>query len=251
MIINFSYKGLIVLISFVFLFPIIQKQWFNLYLFNINNFSLYYILYYISGIVCPLIVIANSLKNLTYYNFKKVKLDVNKVIKGKILLILILVTLTPLSLLIINYFYINLDLIFKVFLKKDFHLHINNLQNFYLFLFIFILLIFNKTRYFIKKFILLNYLFVTFIIWNMHVNNISVSHKLRINGYLNIENSNVINITFLLLIEIIYYFWSFISYKNNLSDWAVPFPLKKNLYSFIKIIVSYLFIIIYYLILDR
>jgi len=66
---------LLVTLSFLLILPFVQKQWFNLYLFNINDISFYSILYYLSGTICPSLVCLNSLKNYTYYSFNKNKIN--------------------------------------------------------------------------------------------------------------------------------------------------------------------------------
>ena len=89
----------------------------------------------------------NSLKNYTYYNFNKDKIQTIKIIKGKRLLFLVAINLLFLSYLIADYIYINFDLIFNLFLeginvpKPD----ISKLS-FFIFL-ISILLILKKSRF--------------------------------------------------------------------------------------------------------
>jgi len=75
---------LLVTLSFLLILPFIQKQWLNLYSFNINVISFYSIIYYLSGAICPSLVYINSLKNYTYYNFTKDKIHSIKLIKGKV-----------------------------------------------------------------------------------------------------------------------------------------------------------------------
>jgi len=92
-------------LSFLFILPFVQKQWFNLYSLNINDISFYSILYYLSGAICPTLVCLNSLKNYTYYNFNKDKIHSIKIIKGKRLLFLVAINLIFLSYLIADYIY--------------------------------------------------------------------------------------------------------------------------------------------------
>ena len=249
MITNSTYRGFIIIFSFVFIFPIIQKQWYNLYLFDKNGFSLSHILYYLSGIICPLFVSLYSLKNFTIYKFKNIKLDSKELLQGKNLLIIILLTLIPLSILVSNYIYINLDLILNIFFNTNLKLQTNHNLNFYLSIIILIFLIFKTTRILVKKIVLLNFFLISFILWYLQVNNIFIDNNLLIKKLVNIENLNIVNISFLLIIETIYYFWTFISYRNNLSDWSIIIPQKRDIYPVHKTIIFYLFIIVYYLIL--
>ena len=117
MIIKNNTTKLLVTLSFLLILPFIQKQWLNLYSLNINVISFYSIIYYLSGAICPFLVYKNSLKNYTYYKFNKDKIDSIKVIKGKRLLLLVAINLIFLSYLIADYIYINIDLIFNLFLE--------------------------------------------------------------------------------------------------------------------------------------
>ena len=151
MIIKNNTTNLLVTLSFLLILTFVQKQWFNLYSLNINDISFYSILYYLSGAICPFLVYLNSLKNYTYYNFYNDKIHTYKVIKGKRLLFLVAINLIFLSYLIVDYIYINFDLIFNLFLeginvpKPD----IPQLS-FFIFL-ISILLIFKKSMFLLKK----------------------------------------------------------------------------------------------------
>ena len=115
MIIKNNTTKLLVSLLFLLILPFVQKQWFNLYLFNTNRISFYSILYYFSGPICPSLICLNSLKNYTYYKFNKIQSI--KVIKGKRLLFLVAINLIFLSYFIFDYIYINFDLIFNLFLE--------------------------------------------------------------------------------------------------------------------------------------
>ncbi len=242
-------KKLLVTLSLLLILPFVQKQWFNLYSFNINDISFYSILYYLSGAICPSLVCFNSLKNYTYYSFTKDKIHSKKIIKGKRLLFLIAVNLIFLSYLIADYTYINFDLIINLFLeginipKPD----IPQLS-FFIFL-ISILLIFKKTKFLLKKIILVNFILISLYLWHLQINNISVDDQFRINRYFGLNDLNLINLLILLAIEITFYTWSFLSYKTNLSDWIVLKPQKGDFIPFLNIFIFYFFIIIYYSIL--
>ena len=246
MIIKNNSTRLLITLLFLLILPFVQKQWFNLYLFNINDISFYSILYYLSGTICPTLICLNSLNNYTYYNFNKDNIYSKKTIKGKALFLLVAINLIFLSYLIADYIYINFDLICNLFLE------VINLQKpdiFQLSLFIFlisILLIFKKSRFLFKKLILVNFILISFYIWYLQINNINVDDQFRIYRYFGLSEINLINVFILLAIEISYFTWSFLSYKTNLSDWIVHKPQKGDIIPFLNILIFYFFIIIYY-----
>ena len=116
---NSTFIRLIPIVLFVLLFPFVQKQWLNLSLLNPNNYTFYSILYCLSGITCPLLVSYYSLRDFTYYKFNNV-ININNQIKGKTLLITVILILIPLSFLSLNYLYINLDLVFKYLFDSNY-----------------------------------------------------------------------------------------------------------------------------------
>jgi len=250
LIIKNNSTNLLFTLSLLLILPFVQKQWFNLYSFNINNISFYSILYYLSGTICPSLVCLNSLKNYTYYNFNKDRTFSIKVIKGKRLLFLVAINLIFLSYLIADYIYINFDLIFNLFVeginvpKPD----IPQLS-FFIFL-ISILLIFRKSRVLLKKIILINFFLISLYLWFLQINNISVDYQFHIYRYFGLNDLNLINLFILVAIEISFYTWSFLSYKTNLSDWIVHKPQKEDVITFLNIFIFYFFIIIYYSILN-
>jgi len=241
--------NLLVSLPFIFILPFVQKQWFNLYLFNVNDISFYSILYYFSGIICPSLVCLNSLKNYTYYSFNKNKIFSKNAIKGKKLLLLITINLIFLSYFIADYIYINFDLICNILLE-DFNLPNPDIFQITIFIFLIsILLIFKKSRFLLKKLILLNFILVSLYLWHMQINNINVDDQFRIYRYFGLNDLNLINIYILVAIEISFFTWSFLSYKNNLSDWIVRQPQKGDINPFWNILIFYFLIVIYYLIL--
>ena len=249
MIIKNNTTKLLVTISFLLILPFVQKQWFNLYSLNFNDISFYSILYYLSGAICPSLVCLNSLKNYTYYSFNKNKIHSIKIIKGKRLLILVAINLIFLSYLIADYIYINFDLIFNLFLEGINVSKPDILQlSFFIFL-ISILLIFKKSRFLLKKIILVNFILISFCLWHIQINNTNVDYQFHIYRYFGLNDLNLINLFILVAIEISFYTWSFISYKTNLSDWIVPKPQKGDVIPFLNIFIFYFFIIIYYSIL--
>jgi len=240
---------LLVTLSFLLILPFVQKQWFNLYSFNINDISFYSILYYLSGTICPSLVCLNSLKKYTYYNFSKDKNHSIKIIKGKRLLFLVAINLIFLSYLIADYIYINFDLIINLSFEGI------NLPkpdapqlSFFIFL-ISILLIFKKSRFLLKKIILVNFILISLYLWHLQINNISVHDQFHIYRYFGLNDLNLINLFILVAIEISFFTWSFFSYNTNLSDWIVPKPQKGDLIPILNMFIFYFFIIIYYSIL--
>ena len=241
--------GLFVTLSFLLILPFVQKQWFNLYLFNINNISFYSFLYYLSGTICPSLICLNSLNNYTYYKFNENKIYSKKSIKGKSLLFLVAINLIFLSFLSIDYMYINFDLLSNLFLEG---LNLQKPDIFHLSLLILLVsgfLIFKKSRVLFKKLILGNFILISFYIWYLQINNINIDNQFHIYKYLGLTNLNLINVFILVAIEISYFTWSFLSYKTNLSDWIVCIPQKRDIIPFLNMFIVYFFIIVYYFIL--
>ena len=249
MIIKNNTTKLLIKLSFLLILPFIQKQWLNLYSLNTNNISFYSILYYLSGAICPSLVYVNSLKNYTYYNFTRDNFHSVKIIKGKRLLFLVAINLIFLSYLIADYIYINFDLIFNLFFEG---INISKPDipqlSFFIFL-ISILLIIEKSRFLLKKIILVNFILISFYLWHLQINNISVDDQFYIYRYFGLNDLNLINLFILVAIEISFYTWSFVSYKTNLSDWIVANPKQRDFIPFLNIFIFYFFIIIYYSIL--
>ena len=249
MIIKNNTTKLLVTLSFLLVLPFVQKQWFNLYSLNINDISFYSILYYLSGAICPSLVCLNSLKNYTYYKFDKDKIHSVKIIKGKRLLLLVAINLIFLSYLIADYIYINFDLIFNLILE-GFNVPKHDLLQLSFFIFLIsIFLIFKKSRFLLKKIILVNFILISLYLWHLQINNLSVDDQLHIYRYFGLNDLNLINLFILVTIEISFYTWSFISYKTNLSDWIVPKPRKVDIIPILNMFIFYFFIIIYYSIL--
>ena len=242
-------KNLIITLSFLLILPIVQIQWFILYLFNFNEFKIYSILYFLSGIVCPSLICLNSLNNFTYYKFNN-NLPKKRIIKGKSLLCLVAIVLVSLSYLVADYFYINLDLITNLFLER---IELQQPDLFQLSIYILLIavfLIFKKSRLLFKKLILLNYILISFCIWYSQINNINIEEQFKIYKYYELDNINLINVSILIAIEIVYFMWSYLSYKSNLSDWFTYIPKKEDMIPILKILIFYFFIIIYYSVLS-
>ena len=249
MIIKFSLARLSIIFLLVILFPLVQQQWLNLYLFDNNNFTIYKFLYYLSGLIIPIFIVINSLNKFTYYKFNYHKNTYSNNINGKLLFLTTLIVLTTLSILVSNYIFTNL----KIFLN----LFISNNENFAQFdiyhqiLFVAIIstfLIFEKTKYLIKKIILTNFFIFSIINWYSQINNSFLIENVPL--YISkFGNLNFINIIFILSIETVFYLWSYISYSTYLSDWNVPKPYKKEVIPILNIFIFYLLIILYYSIL--
>jgi hypothetical protein len=203
----------------------------------------------LSGTICPSLVCLNSFKNYTYYNFNKNEIHSKNIINGRRLLFLVAINLIFLSYFIVDYLYIHFDLIFNLFLEG---INLPNPDFLHLGLFIFlisILLIFKKSRFLLKKIILINFILISLYLWHLQINNINVDDQFHIFRYFGLNDLNLINIFILLAIEISFFTWSFLSYKTNLSDWIVQKPQKGDLIPFLNMFIFYFFIIIYYSIL--
>ena len=246
---NSAFIRLIPIVLFVLLFPFVQKQWLNLSLLNPNNYTFYSILYCLSGITCPLLVSYYSLRDFTYYKFNNV-ININNQIKGKTLLITVILILIPLSFLSLNYLYINLDLVFKYLFDSNYFQKITFIQNLYFTSVVCILFVYRNTKILIKKLTLFNFILVSSIMWYSSVNSFFFRDELLVNSLLNNNYSSILNIIFLFTFEILYYFWSYISNNNNLSNWLVPVPTQNYIVHISKVLVFFLFIIVYYSILE-
>ena len=230
----------------VIFFPLIQKQWLNLYLFDAYNFTIYKFLYYLSGIIVPGLVIIYSLKEFTYYKFNFHKLNNNTDTSGKRLFFITSIISILLSTLISSYIFINIKLLLNLFIRdNDYLVQFDIYKQIITVVIISILLILNKTKYFMKKIILINFFILSIISWYSQINNILLINIAPFNIF-KFENINFINICYLLAIETVYYVWSYISYGYFLSDWRLPRPHKKEVLSILNILIFYLLIILYY-----
>ena len=250
MIIKYSPTRLLIIFSLVILFPLVQKQWLNLSLFDTNNFTIYKILYYLSGIICPILVTIYSLNNYTYYKFNNRKVNINLEISGKSLFFISSAILFILSILLFIYFFINLRISLNLFSINNKILDYYNFNNQLLIIVaISILLIFKKLKIFLKKVTLINFFIMSIIIWYSEISNRILNDAL-IADIFKLENINFFNLFFLLLIEVFYYSWSYISYSSYLSDWKIPRPsIKNEVASIANIIFFYLLITLYYALL--
>ena len=249
MIIKNNTTKLLATLLILIILPFVQKQWFNLYLFNNNDISFYTILYYLSGTICPSIVCLNSLKKYTYYSFNKNKIYSKNVIKGKRLFFLVAINLIFLSYFIADYLYINFDLIFNLFFEGINLSKPDIIQLSFFILLISSLLIFKKSRFLLKKIILVNFILISLYLWHIQIININVDGQFHIYKYFGLNDLNLINLFILVTIEISFFTWSFLSYKTNLSDWIVRKPQKGDIIPVLNMLIFYFFIVIYYSIL--
>ena len=252
MIIKFSLLRQSIIILLVILFPLVQKQWLNLYLFDINNLSIYKLLYYLSGLIVPVLVIINSLNKFTYYKFNFHKKNNNNFdISGKSLFLITLVILSILSILISHYIFINYKIISNLLISNNEYLVQFDIDKQILFVVIIsIFLIFKKTKFLLKKITLTNFFIFSIINWYSQINNSSINDVIPFYIF-KFENINFVNIVFLLAIETMFYLWSYISYNSYLSDWNVPKPFKREVTPIFNIIIFYLLVILYYSILSK
>ena len=249
MIIKNKTTKLLVTILFLLILPLVQKQWLNLYLFNINDISFYSILYYLSGTICPSLVCLNSLRCYTYYDFNKNNIYSKNIITGKRLFFLVAINLIFLSYFIADYLYINFDLIFNLFFEGINLSKPDIIQLSFFILLISSLLIFKKSRFLLKKIILVNFILISLYLWHIQINNINLDDQFHIYKYFGLNDLNLINLFILVTIEISFFTWSFLSYKTNLSDWIVRKPQKGDIIPVLNMLIFYFFIVIYYSIL--
>ena len=129
-------------------------------------------------------------------------------------------------------------------------LEFNHLQIIFILIFSFLLLI-KKIKNKVKNLYLIYYLINFSIYWTINTYSLNISNTFIKDNYINNFissnlNFNYINIIFLFLLEILFFLWSFIAYKNNLSDWHIPIPKKSNLYPLVNIFVFYFGLIVYF-----
>ena len=227
-----------------------QDQWLNIFLLNKFEFSYYSILYFLSGFLFPIVVVNNSLSNFSDYKFSSNKYDSNKL---RYIGYLVTFTLLILSILIIRYFIFSINYIIP---QIDLNIFFDIKLQIFLLLIVMILLLINKTKRIIKRLFLLNFFIIFFISWSTYFLNLQGT-EIFINKYISDNNNyefnnlNILNISYLFILEIFYYLWSFITYQNNLSDWSITLPRRVDFIPISKITIFYLGVLIYYLIFKR
>ena len=227
-----------------------QDQWLNIFLLNKFEFSYYSILYFLSGFLFPIIVIYNSLNNFFDYKFSSNKYEINKLSS---IGYFVTFTLLILSILIIRYFIFSLNYIIpQIDLNSYFDIKLKIL----LLLIVMVLLLINKTKRIVKRLFLVIFFIIFSINWstyylNLHgIDNFIIKY-ISDNNYYDFYNLNILNISYLFILEIFYYFWSYITYQNNLSDWSITIPKRVDFIPLSKITIFYLGVLIYYLIFKR
>ena len=199
-----------------------------------------------SGYLFPSILVFYSINNFTDYQFNN---NYGKDIKNnfRYTSTIVFPILLIFSILITKY-YIYL---FSKINNASFNLlEFNHLQ-LIITLIISLLLLIKKTKNKVKNLYLIYYLFNFSIYWTINTYSLNISNTFIKDNYINnfISNNlnfNYINIVFLFLLEILFFLWSFIVYKDNLSDWRIPIPKKSNLYPLVNIFLFYFGLIVYF-----
>ena len=227
-----------------------QDQWLNIFLLNKFEFSFYSILYFLSGFLFPIVVINISLNNFFDYKFSSNKYESNKL---RSIGYLVTFTLLILSILVIRYF---IFLINYIIPQIDLNVYFDIKLKILLLLIVMILLLINKTKRIIKRIFLFNFFIICFINWSNYFLDsqgieIFINKYISNNVYYEFNNLNILNIFYLFIFEVFYYLWSFINYKNNLSDWSVTYPKRVDFIPISKIFIFYFGVLIYYLIFKR
>ena len=223
-----------------------QGQWLNISSLIDNQASIYNTLYYFSGYLFPSILVFYSINNFTDYQFNN---NYGKDIKNnfRYTSTIVFPILLIFSILITKY-YIYL---FSKINNASFNLlEFNHLQ-LIITLIISLLLLIKKTKNKVKNLYLIYYLFNFSIYWTINTYSLNISNTFIKDNYINnfISNNlnfNYINIVFLFLLEILFFLWSFIVHKDNLSDWRIPIPKKSNLYPLVNIFLFYFGLIVYF-----
>jgi len=228
----------------------VQDQWLNIFLLNQSEFSIYSILYFLSGFLFPILIINNSLSNFIDYQFSTNRFQSRKF---KDISYIVFFTLLILSILIIRYFIFSINYIIP---HIDLNIYFDIKLKLLLFLVVMILLLINKTKRFVKKLFLLNFSIICFMNWSIYFLNLQgieifINKYFTNNSYYEFNNINIVNIFYLFIFELFYYLWSFITYQNNLSDWSITYPNRTDFMPISKIIIFYLGVIIYYFIFNH
>ena len=227
-----------------------QDQWLNIFLLNKFEFSYYSILYFLSGFLFPIVVINNSLNNFSNYKFSYNKYESNKY---KSIGFIVTFTLLILSILLIRYFIFSINYVIP---QVDLNSYFDIIYSILLLLIVMILLLINKTKRIIKRLFLLTFFIIFFINWSTYYLNLLgietyINKYISDKNYYDFNNLNLLNISYLFILEIFYYLWSFITYQNNLSDWSITTPKRVDFIPLSKITIFYLGVLIYYLIFKR
>ena len=199
-----------------------------------------------SGYLFPSILVFYSINNFTDYQFNN---NYGKDIKNnfRYTSTIVFPILLIFSILITKYY---IYLFSKINNASFNFLEFNLLQLIFILIISFLLLI-RKTKKKVKYLYLIYYLINFSIYWTINTYSLNISNTFIKDNYINNFissnlNFNYINIIFLFLLEILFFLWSFIVDKNNLSDWNIPIPKKSNLYPLVNIFVFYFGLIVYF-----
>tara|TARA_B100000131_G_C18102477_1_gene606575 strand:- start:1633 stop:1980 length:348 start_codon:yes stop_codon:yes gene_type:complete len=110
---------------------------------------------------------------------------------------------------------------------------------------------FNKKKFIVKKIFLIIFFIVTVFIWTNTLLNLNIEYELfnlfeTMPAYFKLSNLYILNIYLIAIFDILFYVWSYISYKNNISDWSVNIPSKNFVNPILGICLFYFGILIYY-----
>ena len=201
-----------------------------------------------SGYLFPIILFFYSLNNFTEYHFNN---NYGKDLKkGFSHITYIVFSILLLYSTLITKYYIYL--LSKINNDPFNFFEFNNLQ--FIFILIFsVLLLIKKTKKRVKTLYLIYYLINFSIYWTINSYPLNISNIFLNDNYINKFLSsnldfNYINIIFLFILEILFFLWSFISHKTNLSDWYIPIPRKDELYPIFNIFLFYFGLIVYFFI---
>ena len=199
-----------------------------------------------SGYLFPTILIYYSLNNFTDYQFNN-NYGKDKKNGFRYLSYIVFPILLIFSTLITKYYIYSFS---KINNDSFNFFELNNFQFIFILIFSFLLLI-KKTKVKVKNLYLIFYLINFSIYWTINTYPLNIANSLLSDNYINkfISSNldfNYINIIFLFLLEFLYFLWSYISHKNNLSDWYIPTPVQSDLYPVINIFLFYFGLIVYF-----
>jgi len=218
----------------------------NISLLIDKQISAYNTLYYLSGYIFPLILFLYSLTNLTHYQFNSIYKKDSK--KGfQYIFYIIFPILIIFSILITKYY---LFLFSKIINAPFNFLEFNKFQ-FIIILIFSVLLLIKKTKKIVKILYLIYYLINFTIYWTINTYPFNIPNTFYNDNYINNyltsnSNFNYINIIILFILEILFFLWSYVSHKNNISDWYIPIPQKSSLYPLVNILIFYFGLIVYF-----
>ena len=192
-----------------------------------------------------------SIKNFSNYRFKTKKIiSLSFSNKKNLVCIPVILIIIFLSTLVTNYIFSFGDHLLNINSSEN-TFNVSTFINQYIFIFaLSILLLFRRTMIYVRNLAYIPFLLNSFFIWNNYfITDNLLSNQ---NGFLNLNLSHqikldLINIKYLLLIEIIYFVWSYISNESKISDWNIPKPQNSDFYQVINLLVFYGIINFYYI----